>query len=141
MEDALKLVVDRILAKDTDARRYAVASSRGAIATATTPLPALPREYGAFSVSLSELSAFFGDEYASYADDPYWLAAATAMVREQKMIEAGVIPPWFRHRARCKRCGPILLGFTAGLTDLVGCPWCFCSNLPKFHGGGNDETH
>jgi len=52
------------------------------------------------------------------------LADVINMVRDNKMVAEGVVPPSFRYKARCIRCGPVLVPAGDDL-DLVGCPWCW----------------
>jgi hypothetical protein len=87
-----------------------------------TILCALPTDLQAFNPSLQELAAYFGEEWDNHCDNPWWLSEAIIMLQERKMIEAGVIPPWFSEKGMCVNCGPVFVPSGTIKDFLVGCP-------------------
>lgn len=94
-------------------------------------LPPLPAHLEKFTPSLCELSDLLGCEWVRVSSEPYLLAQWAALIRTNRMVEAGVIPPAFIYPAECQSCGPISLDYKAG-TALEACPWCFSRCKPNF---------
>jgi hypothetical protein len=53
------------------------------------------------------------------------------LVYENHLIANGLIPSTFIFKAECINCGKVLLDFDPKVL-VLGCPWCFCDNKPKF---------
>jgi len=93
-------------------------------------LAPLPSNLSRFDPSLAELAAHFGDEWNCNLENPEWLAQAVKLLRELKMVDAGVIPPWFRTQAYCENCGEVLVD-GALPPRVAGCPWCKSDKPPR----------
>lgn len=96
-------------------------------------LPKLSAELERFNPSLQYLSEILGEEWPYISASPYRLAHWVHTIRINRMVEAGVIPPEFIYRARCRQCGHVLLEMQVE-TEVQACPWCLCKALPKFPG-------
>lgn len=90
-----------------------------------------PIDLDPFNPSLQELAELLGEECNLVSSDAYLLAQWVDLIRTNRMVAAGVIPPWFKTRAHCRNCGDVLIdGDFSGV--LVGCPWCHSLNRPDF---------
>jgi len=96
------------------------------------PLVPLQAHLAGFYPSLQELADYFDADWHRYCDDPEWLAEAARMLQERKMIDAGVVPPWFKQRTVCTHCGPVLVEGPIPNEKIVGCPWCHGKHKPAF---------
>lgn len=92
----------------------------------------LPEAHKRFNPSLAELEEILGDKWLRVCDDPYRLAQWIKLIRENRMIEAGVIPEGFKYWAYCEYCGDVLLDFQPISDTVMGCPWCFSKKKPNF---------
>lgn len=80
--------------------------------------------------TLQEMADFLGNEWDRIADDliefKYWYE----LLITNRLIAAGIRPPWFKCRAFCEKCRDIWLDYS--ITEpLVGCPWCFSPKTEK----------
>jgi hypothetical protein len=102
-----------------------------AVPAETNRTVSVPIDHNRFNPSLQELADILGKEWKLVSTDPYLLAEWVHLIRTNRMVEAGVVPPWFKTRAHCRNCGDVLLdGGCSGI--LVGCPWCWAPNKPDF---------
>ncbi len=92
-------------------------------------LDPLPPHLERFNPSLAELRATLGNDWSEVAGNPYILARYVNLIREAKMIAAGVVPPSFSDTGYCRNCGEVPLDFAT--KPLVGCPWCHSDEGPS----------
>lgn len=79
----------------------------------------------------TELITELKEELSKFPDEPMLLSSWLELLRTNRMIESGIVPPSFIFSAKCKRCGDILLDYRANCS-LEACCWCFSSRRPNF---------
>lgn len=101
---------------------YATQSHEGATQKITPDLS----KYG---LTMDEVVQATGEDFVEIKDNLEALKAVARMIRDNRLREAGKIPPGYTVRAHCYHCGDIWLPpGLASTKPILGCPWC---HVPK----------